>query len=253
MTKNVKSYFEHHSHDYADRHTQFYPSIANYLKNVTVKNNDNNNNVNNSLKLLDLGCGDGGFIKAMLGANVKFDYYGTDVSFGMIQLAKDNLLNCNIKLFVADAFNIPIKEKTKFDIIHVDSVLHHLVDKTRRKSVDKVKQVIELLVNKLSDNGILIIEEWAFLSYIIPTMASFTIFYGLKLINLLGLDLSFTSEIRPGLEVNFLHPNYLYKILNRYGSVCLFDKTNMAFPFSYRLFMLQEKSHVTFILRVGKK
>ena len=103
MTRNVKSYFEHHSHDYADRHTQFYPSIANYLKNVTVKNNADND-VNNSLKLLDLGCGDGGFIKAMLGANVKFDYYGTDVSFGMIQLAKANLLNSDIKLFVADAF-----------------------------------------------------------------------------------------------------------------------------------------------------
>ena len=127
MTKNVKLYFERHSHDYADRHTQFYPSIAKYLKNVTVKNNDNNN-VDNSLKLLDLGCVDGSFIKAMLGANVKFDYYGTDVSFGMIQLANANMLKYNITLLVADAFNILIKEKTKFDVIDLDSILHHLVD-----------------------------------------------------------------------------------------------------------------------------
>ncbi|TVP39284.1 class I SAM-dependent methyltransferase [Candidatus Nitrosocosmicus arcticus] len=250
MSQNVKAYFEHHSHDYANRHTQFYPLIANYIKDI-VKANDIQNS--NNIKLLDIGCGDGGFIKTLLEANVKIDYFATDVSLGMIELAKANFNNSNIRLFVADVFNIPIKENVKFDIIHVDSVLHHLVDKTQKKSVKLVKQIIELLVTKLSDNGILIVEEWAFLSYIVPTFTSFIIFYGLKFINFLDLDLSFTPEIRPGLEVNFLHPNLLFSILNNYGEVSLFDKSKMEFPFSYRFFLLREKSHISFILRVAKE
>ena len=245
VAKNVKSYFEHHTHDYANRHTHFYPLIAKYLKNIVITRG-------HRLKLLDLGCGDGGFVKAMLEANVKIDYFATDMSFGMMKLAKENFTDYNVGLFVADGFNIPVKDDIKFDIIHLDSVLHHLVDKTRGKSVDRVKRMIESLVSKLSDGGIIIIEEWHLVSHIIPTFTAFLIFYGLKLINLLGIDLSFTREIRLGLEVNFLDQQQLSQILARHGEVYLFDKVKVEFPSTYRAFMLREKDHSTFILKVCK-
>jgi hypothetical protein len=130
-------------------------------------------------------------------------------------------------LFVADAFNIPLKPDLKFDVIHLDSVLHHLFGKTRGKSTDLIKRMIELMVSKLSDNGIIIV-EWYYLSYLIPQFTTFVVFYGLKLINWLNLDLNYTKEIRPGLEVNFLHPKQLLKILGHYGFVYLLNKTSVA-------------------------
>src|SRR5919198_3283118 len=108
MAKNVKSYFEHHAHSYSDRHIQFYSKIANYITDIMrarKKGQDSRNiyidyNKNRIIKVLDVGCGNGSFIKAFIEAEQKKstnthnnDYYflATDVSFEMIKLAKGNL------------------------------------------------------------------------------------------------------------------------------------------------------------------
>jgi 2-polyprenyl-3-methyl-5-hydroxy-6-metoxy-1,4-benzoquinol methylase len=242
MGTNVKSYFECHAHNYAGRHIEFYSSIIDHIKGIMVTKNGD-------AKLLDVGCGDGSFIKCLVGAGIRMNYFGSDLSFRMITLGKKNLTDYNVELFVADAFNIPIKPNLKFDIIHLDSVLHHLIGKTRGKSTDLVKRMIELLVSKLSDNGIIIVEEWYYVSHLLPQFTSFLVFYGLKLINWLNLDLSYTKEIRPGLEVNFLHPKQLLKILGRYGFAYLLNKAPVEIPASYKLFLLKEKGHLTYILK----
>jgi ubiquinone/menaquinone biosynthesis C-methylase UbiE len=59
---NVKSYFEDHAHNYASRHTEFYSSIMNQIKNIIMTKSNNNNNA----KFLDVGCGDGSFIEALV-------------------------------------------------------------------------------------------------------------------------------------------------------------------------------------------
>jgi hypothetical protein len=105
--------------------------------------------------------------------------------------------------------------------------------------------MIELLVSKLSDNGIIIVEEWYYVSYLLPQITSFVVFYGLKLINWLNLDLSYTKEIRPGLEVNFLHPKQLLKILGWYGFSYLLNKAPVEIPATYKFFLLKEKGHIT--------
>jgi hypothetical protein len=241
MVTNVKSYFECHARNYAGRHMEFYPSIINHLKSIMASKND--------AKLLDVGCGDGSFIKCLVGAGIRMNYLASDLSFRMITLGKKNLADCNVELFVADAFNIPLKPNLKFDVIHLDSVLHHLIGNTRGKSTELVKRMIELLVSKLSDNGIIVVEEWYYISYILPQITSFVVFYGLKLINWLNLDLSYTKEIRPGLEVNFLHPKQLLKILGRYGSPYLLNKAPVEIPATYKLFLLKEKGHIIYVLK----
>lgn len=245
---NVKSYFEGHAHNYANRHTEFYSSIMNQIKNI-IKTKSNNNNP----KFLDVGCGDGSFIKALVKAGINMDYFAIDISFKMITMAKENLVDSNVKLFLADGMNIPVRQDIKFDIIHIDSVLHHVIERTRGKSTALIKKILEILVDKLSDNGILIVEEWYYSSYIIPTFTSFIVFYGLKLINFLKLDLSFTREIRPGLEVNILHPKQLVKILGTYGSTSLLNKTPTELPKTYKLFLMKESGHITYILEKGTK
>ena len=281
MAKNVKSYFEHHADSYSDRHVQFYSTIADYITNLMIANKEKEYDKDVSMckdgaSLLDVGCGNGSFIKSFVDMqqrkkaqsdNIDYYFLATDVSFEMIKLAKENLsalskYDKNICLFVSYAFNLPIQENKKFDIIHMDSVLHHLIDGSRRKSTELAKKLIEILVATLSDNreAFLIVEEWHFLSYVLPSFSSVLIFYGLKLINYFKLDLGFTKEIRRGLEVNFLSPEQLYKILSNVGSrssggsdVHLLDRTKVKFPTSYRLFLLREKSHSTFVLRHKNK
>jgi SAM-dependent methyltransferase len=206
MSNRLKSYFESHSHNYS-KPPEFYSVVVNQIKNA-VEDNSN-------ARLLDVGCGDGNFIKALVKEGIKMQYFAMDMSFAMIRKAKENLMDCNAELLIADGFNIPSRQNIKFDVIHIDSVLHHLIGKTRAKSIALVKQMVELLVDRLSNNGILIVEEWYYVSYIFPKLTSFIVFYGLKFINYLKLDLSsYTKEIKPGLEVNFLHPEELSKILS---------------------------------------
>jgi SAM-dependent methyltransferase len=250
MSGNVKSYFESHSHNYS-KGPEFYSSVVNHIKN-TLQTNSN-------ARFLDVGCGDGNFIKALVKEGIKMRYFATDISLTMITRAKENLDNCDVELFVADGFKIPFRPGIKFDVIHIDSVLHHLIGRTRDKSTGLIEKMLELLVASLTAKGILIVEEWYYVSYLIPKLTSFIVFYGLKLINFLNLDLSsYTKEIRPGLEVNFLHPGQLSEILSRYGSVYLLHKRSGyhalhnipgRVPASYRLFLLKDSGHIAYMLK----
>lgn len=245
MSKNIKSYFEHHALDYANRHEHFYKESIDTVKRII--------DFKAKVKVLDIGCGDGGFIKSLSQAKLDGEYFVTDLSFEMIQLAKKNLLDTETKMLVADVFNLPFREDIKFDIIHIDSVLHHLVNGTRTKSNKLVSKTIKLLVNRLTSNGIFMIDEWYFISFIGTSFASFLIFYGLKLINTLKIDLSFIGEIRPGLEVNFLEPKKFLKVLSSYGCPQLLMKRNVNFPIIYKLFLLKEKGRITYVLRKGSQ
>jgi SAM-dependent methyltransferase len=255
MSSNVKSYFESHSHNYS-KSPEFYSSVVNQIK-ITLQTNSN-------AKLLDVGCGDGNFVKALIKEGLKMRYFATDISYMMVKTAKTNLVNnCDVELFVADAFNIPTKSSMRFDVIHIDSVLHHLIGRTRGKSMVLIKEMLQLLMDLLSDKGILILEEWYYVSYLIPRLTSFIVFYGLKLLNSLKLDLSsYTKEIRPGLEVNFLHPGQLSEILSRYGCATLLHKRSGyhgmhnipgGVPASYRLFLLKDSGHIAYMLKSGQK
>ena len=240
MSKDVKSFFESHFHRYVDK-PDFYSLIAREVKNLVVRDKQ--------LSLLDVGCGDGRFIKALIKEGVSANYVAMDLSFNMLSNAATNL-NCKeVQLFLADAFKLPLKDSLEFDVIHVDSVLHHLIGRTRGKSMKLVEKMLNILNGKLSANGVLIIEEVYYSSYLIPTITSFLVFYGLKLINFFRLDLSFTKEIRPGLEVNFLHEKQLIKNLEHYGSVVLLHKEAARVPRTYQVFLLKESGHITYSIR----
>jgi SAM-dependent methyltransferase len=236
---NVKSYFEIHAHhhDYSPS-PEFYSSVIEPIKSIIP--------INSHANFLDIGCGNGNFIKALIKANVKANYFAFDMSLKMIERAKENLAGCDVEFLVADGFKIPIKRNIRFNIIHLDSVLHHLIGSTRGKSTSLIEKMLRLLTDKLEDDGILLVQEVYYNSYIISRFTSFVVFYGLKLINLLNLDVSrFMTEIKPGLEVNFLHEKQLKNILNQYGSVHLLEKQPWGRRKLYKLFLLKECGHIT--------
>jgi len=92
-------------------------------------------------KVLDIGCGDGSFLKQ---AREKFDCYGIEISDYLAGLAKKNGLKVKVGNFISLDFG-----NEKFDGITLISLLEHLNDPQRA-----LKKCFELL-NK---NGVLLIK-----------------------------------------------------------------------------------------------
>ena len=89
-----------------------------------------------------------------------------------------------------------------------------MIGPTKGKSLNLVAKLLRILRRRLSDNGILIIQEVYYDSYIIPSLTSRLLFYMLKLLNFLNLDISaFIKEFQLGLEVNFMHTSEIKNVL----------------------------------------
>ena len=150
-------------------------------------------------------------------SGIDAELIGTDISHPMITIARSSL-NLNVDLIVCDGFNLPLRKETKFDIIHMAFILHHLIDKTKYQSTNLVRRMLSILKGKLSKNAILIRDETYYDSYIFPGVTSTMIFYGLKLLNYLRFDVSkISSHIQLGLEVNFMHTAQIESILDELG------------------------------------
>lgn len=103
-----------------------------------------------SIKLLDLGCGNGrlaGFLKN----EPIIDYIGVDNSRALLKIAKKN--HPNAKFRYANAQKLPSPAKT-FDAVWCIAVLHHLPGETLQL---KVLQEIRRVLKK---NGIFMFTVW---------------------------------------------------------------------------------------------
>src|SRR3989442_13748669 len=161
---SVKSYFDNHGE---------YPSYrANPEKYVPIMNHIMKIKSEERLKIFDFGCGNGNFIKGMKETSIDADFYGSDISPKMISLATNNIKDQEVVLFVADGLNMPINSDIKFDLIHVNSVLHHIIGKTRNQSFNLVGKMIGTLMNLLSEDGSILIEEFDIHSYFFSEFTS---------------------------------------------------------------------------------
>lgn len=237
----VKSYFnkEGHFHVY-HKDPIFYSTLQNLL-----------GEFNHHVILLDVGCGDGSFLAGMKECENGTRFIGCDVSLTMIRKARSEIRLRSIDLCVSDAFFLPFKNDLKFDLIHLDSVLHHLIGDTRSKSLDLVKQLLGRLIELLPDDGILITEEIYYSSYIRQTLSAAIIFYGLKLMNFLKIDLSrVIKEFRPGLEVSFLSEQQLKDLLLEHGNnVRVVRKSRSPISKLFSFFLVKEMGHVSYSYR----
>jgi SAM-dependent methyltransferase len=237
----VKSYFDIHTHHHPYvKDADFYRSVRTYLDRMGRKN---------EIRVLDVGCGNGSFLKSMLDEGLEGMFIGVDLSTSMINTAKENLkAHNNVHLFVADGFSMPIKAQAKFDIIHLDSVLHHIIGQTRSKSVSLVAAFLRLLSGMLSEKGIMLVEEMYYISYIRDQITSFCIFHGLRLLNSLRVDISsLRNEFQPGLEVNFFSEKKIEGMLAQHGRVKLIKKEPWSsVPKLYRIFLLKEAGHISY-------
>jgi SAM-dependent methyltransferase len=200
---------------------------------------------------LDIGCGDGPFIRSILATGVNAFFMGIDISLNMLRTAKKNINSPRVDLVAADGLKMPLRKEATFDLIHIDSVLHHLVGSNRSESMRLVNLFCNHLIKQLSDKGILVVEEVYYVSHLFPKLTSSLIFYGLKLLNLLRLDASrIVNELLPGLEVNFFGDKEIEKFLSTYGRVYLIKKTPWQRPTLYRFLLLKDLGHVSYVVIV---
>lgn len=241
---NVKSYFDSHAHLHAYHHDpSVYRSIINHIQRSKPKD---------KIYILDVGCGDGSFIESALKTGLVGNFTGIDLSRSMLTNAKGRLKTMPVQLLVADAFNLPLKESIRFDIIHIDSVLHHLIGKTRSQSMHLVDTLLKKLVDLLSEDGIFVVEEMYYKSYLSPRLTSSIIFYGLKILNYFHIDISrIIKDFQPGLEVNFLHEKDLEQSLNAYGQSISINKAPSKVPRLFRFFLLKDVGRVSFSLEIS--
>ena len=185
----------------------------------------------------------------MLAAGMNAKFTGFDLSVNMLRTAKKTLDSSKVELVAADGFKMPLREEARFDLIHIDSVLHHLIGNTRSESIKLANLFCRQLIDRLSENGSLVVEEVYYVSHLFPRFTSSLIFYGLKLLNILHLDASkIISELLPGLEVNFLGDKEIEKLLGSYGRVCLIKKTPWQRPKLYRLLLLKDFGHISYMV-----
>ncbi len=218
------------------------------------------NYIKGESRFLDLGCGDGTLIKSSSSLIADFQIVGTDVSYEMIKTARDNLRGINVDFIVCDGFNLPIKNEIRFDFIHAAYVLHHLIGPTKGKSLKLVSKLLRILRQRLSNKGILIIQEVYYDSYIIPSLTSALVFYMLKFLNFINLDInSIFKEFQLGLEVNFMNTVEIISLLEQLGGkVKMIGKDRWMIPLFSRILLLKDQGSVTFtfeleIKRVLKK
>lgn len=134
---------------FGDQPDDFFKPKVDWLKNFFKKTY---NPLENTIELLDLGCGTGLFIKKINDLKLNINLSGADTSIKMLAEAKlilnDNLKN-NLHLITDNYSNLP---QNHFDIITISSVLHH-IDKSERLNI------LNNLTKLLKPNGYLIIFE----------------------------------------------------------------------------------------------
>jgi len=242
---NVKSYFESHAHAHVyNKDPAFYKELIATILKTQESIQDKR------IRILDVGCGDGSFIKKLLDLGMYADFVGFDISHAMVRKCENNLIGQNVNLCVSDAFNLPIKSQINFDVIHLDSVLHHVISKTRSESNKLTKKLLTILSSRLSPgNGILIVEEMFYNSFIIPHLTSSILFYSLKFLNYLNIDLhGIIKEIYLGLDVNFFSEKKLLSMLSTIGNVHIIRRTENKRSILQRILFLKSWGHVSYMV-----
>jgi ubiquinone/menaquinone biosynthesis C-methylase UbiE len=130
--------------------------------------------VENHVKVLDLGCGNGRIYELL--KSKKIDYLGIDNNSSLLEKARENFPDARFQL--GDMVDLDLPDKS-FDAVFSIASFHHVPGrKLRRQTVNEMHRV-------LKSDGILILTvwnlfQWKYFIDLIKATASFIIHLGLK-------------------------------------------------------------------------
>lgn len=105
----------------------------------------------NAKKVLDLGCGNGRFVRFLKKERLKASYIGIDNAKAFLEICKKEFPNYQFQ--EGDQLNIPLDDKS-VDLILNIRAFHHLPSKKHRL------EALEEMHRVLDDKGIVIISVW---------------------------------------------------------------------------------------------
>jgi len=190
-------------------------------------------------KALDIGCGKGVFLKVISENCPNAQVFGLDISIGMLSKSfkKVPLVCGSVRLL---PFN-----KGIFDIVHLDSVLHHLLGPKRSECYLSTEQALSELFSILRTKGYLLLAEPIYE----PAFVGFIIFYIKKMVCFLTNNKRIGKIGAP--IVSFYSENKIKRILSKFAEIecSTFRKWDKAFyllPFLKRrgkLHIIAKKKH----------
>lgn len=163
-------------------------------------------------RVLDVGCGSGAFLEYVLEKTPASKGYGIDISSGMLP---DNA-GKKSGYILGDAQSIPFKESS-FDTVHLDTVLHHVVGRTRAEYKRQVIAVLGEIRRVLKPGGDLVLTERVQRGrFLRDVHLSLAIFYTLKYASFLAKPFYRRARIQQP-PISFYSENEIFQMLLESG------------------------------------
>lgn len=159
MHKNIQDQLIRLNHDFYNAFADSFSATRSKLQNGVIQLADS---IPREVSILDLGCGNGQFLKHLVRHGFYGKYIGMDFSAGLLAKAEDlsNPFNWIDKTYLqTDLTNSewtnPLSAQT-FDITTAFAVLHHIPGKDLRQ------QLLNQVYSLLSPNGSFLFSVWQF-------------------------------------------------------------------------------------------
>jgi len=193
---------------------------------------------------LEIGFGAGLFLRAI---NTRFEIdkvCGIDLSEQMVKRARTN----NFILIQGEILNIPFKERS-FNLIYIESLLHHLISDTKKKSKDLTILALKNIRNILKPEGFLLLKEVFYESYIFSKLTSLLVFYLLKMFNTINIPPPIKEASR-NLMVSFYTRSELEELLKDHNGIIVEKKEyEKKCNLKEKIFFLDKKGVIIFLVQ----
>ena len=137
----VRNHFDSNTDLYVDKYQASYRVCCQERIELLKDFLDINSGV--PVNILDVGCGAGVFVDMLLNLYPGAQAVGVDSSMGML---KRNVPISRKTLILGDAKRLPFRPQS-FDLINVDTVMHHLVDFRGYRSTSRGYQTVSFLAS----------------------------------------------------------------------------------------------------------
>lgn len=169
--------------------------------------------VDESSRVLDIGCGEGETVEYAEYATQRGNYVGVDISRKMLPSSSTGAVD----YLQASATDLPFSPES-FDIVVLSDILHHLVGSTRRESKQKAKDTLAECKELVDEGGKIVLKEQYHEGPIRATAtASVIIFHGLKRGN--SVLKWVTEQVEGGLLTSFYTRSEILEMVNDIGDV----------------------------------